>query len=256
MSLAREVRNPLTMIAFFLGASEITAGIAATQASGWTQGLLTIFAVAFPPVVGAAFFFILWNRPYVLYAPADYPEHTSVAKFVEAIASNRAREAAAIDASLKSAVESAVQESSEPSSSPAGAQQDDLVAHALVRAREELVRRSIIVHLGDFATDPETSELRFTPDARSSVADLLNLTYLSIAQFVAPYSYAREWVLEDPATGRTFPEIGTAWARSALKRPYDDRPLEEVGLLPGMQLRVVPVPPPSSKGVPSADSMR
>lgn len=93
------VLNPLWIIALFLGLSETTVGIAAALSSGWVQGLLAVFAVAFPVLVSAVFFFILWQRPEVLYAPGDFPEHVSINTYVDGM---RRRAAAGPDAIKRS----------------------------------------------------------------------------------------------------------------------------------------------------------
>src|SRR5437588_4659160 len=73
--------GPLWIISLFLTLTETVAGIAATQVSGGIQIAFTAFAVALPVLVAAAFFYILWNRPEVLYPP---DEKTSVVQFIKA----------------------------------------------------------------------------------------------------------------------------------------------------------------------------
>jgi len=71
--------TPLGIIAAFLALTEAVAGIAATQVSGEVQVALTTFVISFPILIAIAFFLILWNRPYVFYAPTEYgnvdPKH-------------------------------------------------------------------------------------------------------------------------------------------------------------------------------------
>ncbi|GII67227.1 hypothetical protein Skr01_73120 [Sphaerisporangium krabiense] len=77
--------NPLWIISLFLGTAEVTMGVAASRASGWAQGLFAVFSIAFPVGVAAAFFAILWKKPYVLYAPRDFGGRANVGEFVAAM---------------------------------------------------------------------------------------------------------------------------------------------------------------------------
>lgn len=71
--------TPLWIVAAFLSLTEVTLGFAVTQVMGWIQASLAIFVMIFPLLVAAAFFGILWNRPWVFYAPSEYgnvdPKH-------------------------------------------------------------------------------------------------------------------------------------------------------------------------------------
>jgi hypothetical protein len=67
--------TPLTIIASFLGVAETVTGVVATQVSDGVQIAMTVFVVGFPVLVLAAFFAILWNRPWVFYSPAEYGGH-------------------------------------------------------------------------------------------------------------------------------------------------------------------------------------
>jgi len=64
--------TPLGIVAAFVSLTEAVLGIALTRVSGGPQVALTIFVIAFPLLVATAFFFILWYRAYVFYAPSEY----------------------------------------------------------------------------------------------------------------------------------------------------------------------------------------
>jgi hypothetical protein len=64
--------TPLSIISLFLTLSETVLGIAVSQTAGGVQVALTVFVMTFPVLVAAAFFLILWDRPYVFYAPSEY----------------------------------------------------------------------------------------------------------------------------------------------------------------------------------------
>ena len=64
--------TPLTIVASFLGITEIVLGYVAVQVTGRIQIALTVFVMVFTFTVAAAFFAILWNRPWVFYAPSEF----------------------------------------------------------------------------------------------------------------------------------------------------------------------------------------
>jgi len=59
-------------------------GYAVTKVDGGVQITLTIFVMSFATLVAAAFFVVLWNRPYVFYSPGEYGS-TNPKDFVEAM---------------------------------------------------------------------------------------------------------------------------------------------------------------------------
>jgi hypothetical protein len=71
--------TPLWIVAAFLSLTEVTLGYALTRVEGGIQLALTVFVISFALLVAGAFFLILWNRPYVFYAPSEYgdvdPKH-------------------------------------------------------------------------------------------------------------------------------------------------------------------------------------
>jgi hypothetical protein len=64
--------TPLWIIATFVTFTETVLGYAVTKVAGGVQITLTIFVMLFAVAVAGAFFAILWNRPYVFYAPSEY----------------------------------------------------------------------------------------------------------------------------------------------------------------------------------------
>lgn len=84
--VARSSMTPLWVISLFVSLSEIVAGLAVTRAEGGVQVALTGFVVIFPILVAAAFFAILWKKPYVFYPPTDFGGSTNVSEYVQALA--------------------------------------------------------------------------------------------------------------------------------------------------------------------------
>jgi hypothetical protein len=77
--------NPLWIISIFLGLTEAAAIAASIQSQGWIAGLYAIFSVLFAVAIATAFFWTLWRKPVVLYAPRDFSGHTSITTYVEAM---------------------------------------------------------------------------------------------------------------------------------------------------------------------------
>ncbi len=81
----RSSMTPLWVISLFVSLCEVVAGLAVTQAQGGVQLTLTVFVVVFPMLVAAAFFAILWKKPYVFYPPTEFGAGTKVAEYVQAL---------------------------------------------------------------------------------------------------------------------------------------------------------------------------
>ena len=84
-TIGAKVLTPLGIIASFVSLTEAIAGIAAVQTTGGVQVALIAFVCAFPLMVAAAFFAILWHKPHVLYPPADFGSHQDVTAFALAM---------------------------------------------------------------------------------------------------------------------------------------------------------------------------
>ncbi|MEZ5573813.1 MAG: hypothetical protein R3E64_17635 [Halioglobus sp.] len=72
-----KVNNPLTIIAIFSGLAEALATIALLGLPQELQKIFLFFVMAFPTLIVVLFFFVLYFKNTVLYAPGDYqdPEH-------------------------------------------------------------------------------------------------------------------------------------------------------------------------------------
>ena len=64
--------TPLTIVAAFLGITEIVLGYAIGHVTGGVQVALAVFVMIFTLAVAGAFFAILWYRPWVFYPPSEY----------------------------------------------------------------------------------------------------------------------------------------------------------------------------------------
>jgi hypothetical protein len=64
--------TPLVIVASFLTLTEVVLGYAVTRVTDGVQVALTAFVITYAVFVAVAFFVILWNRPWVFYAPSEY----------------------------------------------------------------------------------------------------------------------------------------------------------------------------------------
>lgn len=72
-----KVSNPLTIIAIFSGLAEVLATVALIQLPLEMQKIFVYFVIAFPTLIVLLFFYVLYFKNTVLYAPDDYqdPNH-------------------------------------------------------------------------------------------------------------------------------------------------------------------------------------
>ncbi|AXR06082.1 FaeA/PapI family transcriptional regulator [Salinimonas sediminis] len=71
-----KVSNPLTIIAIFSGVAETLATVALVQLPLEIQEVFVYFVMAFPAGIVLLFFFVLYFKNNVLYAPSDYDDQS------------------------------------------------------------------------------------------------------------------------------------------------------------------------------------
>lgn len=76
--------TPLWIISLLISLAETVVGLVAAKTSGTVQAVFTAFSIIFPLLIVALFFTVLWNRPWVLYSPGEYPPSVKVGQFVAA----------------------------------------------------------------------------------------------------------------------------------------------------------------------------
>ncbi|WP_132121625.1 hypothetical protein [Actinocrispum wychmicini] len=235
------VLNPLWIISLFLGISETTVGIAATQVTGWIQGLFAVSATAFPLLVSGAFFATLWKKPEVLYAPGDFPEHVPVPEFVHGIHRSVSSSLDEVSSVVRDTLESILPAILAPRVPPDAVQ--DVVGEAVASAQASLESRAIKIDIPRVGASAERVE--WIIDQNMTVSNLLDSLWLThLRELVKPYTYPKQWVLMDRQTGKMFEKV------AQLSLNDDDRLLEEIGIVPGMELAVV------LKGAPSGQNRK
>ena len=71
------IRNPMTVIALFVGLTEAGMGVGLANADKSVQPLLVSFMAAFAGITAIAFFVVLLARPQNFYGPADFRDETN-----------------------------------------------------------------------------------------------------------------------------------------------------------------------------------
>lgn len=239
--------TPLLVISLFLSLSETVLVVAATRTAGWVQAALTVFVITFPVLVAAAFFVILWSRPYVFYPPHEYGQEVDVLRYVEAMQLRPLRERGLYD-SIRQAVSATlssgqiVSELIHAASHVAGARAEDNVSRVLADIGEktlEAIRQGGFLTLDARLITGGMQAVQVPYDKFGTVSGLLDhiwITWLS-GRGVPPFTYGRTWVLRDAGSKWVLRAAGRTWAQQCGRR-LDDRSLESVGIAPGMMLEI------------------
>ncbi len=77
------VKNPLSIIALFAGFTEIGGTVVLPMLEPDIQGKYVWFLMAFPSCLVAVFFFVLYTKYKVLYAPSDYRSDETFKELVQ-----------------------------------------------------------------------------------------------------------------------------------------------------------------------------
>lgn len=90
-SVPKNGMTPLVLISIFLSLTEVVLGVSVTYTIGGVQIALVSFAILFPLLIAAAFFSILWLKPYVFYSPFEYSSADEAETFINAISQDAKR---------------------------------------------------------------------------------------------------------------------------------------------------------------------
>ena len=224
------IMNPLWIISLFLGVSELAVSVAATQSDGWVRSLFATFAVTFPTGVAGLFFAILWKRPFVLYAPGDFPRHIPVSAFVDAMRSSASLNVKMVESMVSSAVEAVLptlQQASLSEGDPAHLT-SSAVEEAAVAVRRAIEENSVYISLRGIDAD-QLGGIAIPVFDSTTVSDLLNQIWFHIADYVPAYSYGHDWELLHAGPNETNQSIVSSPA------PFkpDSRLLVKVGIRKG-----------------------
>ena len=237
--------TPLGIIALFVGLAETVTGLAATQTLGGTQIAFTSFAVGFPLLVGAAFFTVLWARPYVLYPPKEFGSNVDVARYVEAMRQHAVTEQQVLglvrtsiaDAVTSSQALEVIKDAALPTvgSDARTAALEQAAFQLAQQAVERLERATISVDLSPISAGAlGTAILPFDPNEQAYT--FVSAIYFLIDVYVRPFTYAKGWILVDITTGQPFLPQNVDWDEQ--HAIADSRlTVADFGLKPGMRIR-------------------
>jgi hypothetical protein len=232
------VANPLWVISLFLTLTEVTVGVVSTQSDGWVRVLFAAFSVSFPTAIAAIFFFFLWTRPDLLYAPQDFSAQTTVDAYVSAMNSARSGQIKTVETVLRSAISSNIEEFARDDLS--AAERTAAVDAAVEGARRRFEDLAISVRLDevdeDFRSKPALSVL-VDPDG-TTFGDLVSQIDAAMSRYIEPGSYGRLWSIRDDETSKSLPRAPSAVREARL--------LRDLGVMPGARLTVEPLIRPRS----------
>ncbi|EOD70280.1 hypothetical protein [Amycolatopsis vancoresmycina] len=225
------------MISLFLGLSETVVTVVLLQASGWVQGLLTVFATGFPILTAIGFFVLLWCKPEVLYAPADFAAGTTVAEYTEAMTRRTRREVQVAESIIRSAANSLKEDLSKlGADTPAQDVIIDNVANAI---------RNNVVHIEiDNIVPGKNVVAEMLVNETTTVQELLDFTYYSLEDFVDVYTYGISWQLINSRTE----EVIEVAEREHRIIHGDLRPLKDAEILPTDRLVAARIPHSARRG--------
>ena len=140
------VRNPLSVIAIFAGVAEICGAAVLPQLEGEVQAKFMIFVMFFPCALVGLFFYILWFKAKVLYAPADYKDDANY------MAANGLAKYS-VDGKIAGSSENRSLESTEAECSP-----DDLTAGTAAEDQSETGNSEVVTEDNSPRASSETRE--------------------------------------------------------------------------------------------------
>ncbi|AEV85378.1 hypothetical protein ACWT_4358 [Actinoplanes sp. SE50] len=222
--------SPLWIIALFIVLSEVMAGVASIATDGATRIIFAVFAVGFPLIVFAVFSYLLVGHTAKLYAPSQYSVDIDPERF--AVGVNAGGFTQPQVTLIAEAVAQAIEQSE-----PASHGDANVASRAVEVFRQTIFQSSVAVDL-DGIGDGGSDGLVIPVDRGTGVDDFLDQVWFAMRGRFRAFTYGKDWVLVDDENRKEFREAGTAWAQKH-GETRDRRPLSEIGISPGSNLRVV-----------------
>jgi hypothetical protein len=228
-------RNPLGIIALFIvliyGFAALTLGVNAKLELS-ERAPLVWFLVLFPFAVLFLFGWLVSQHHENLYAPSDFRSDESFHKRRE-LAERRLVEITAEQDNLKARIRETILDTSTANGGNSVTWQKiaDQVVADVDRAS------NITVDLSDFL-GASSAVFTYPVAAFESLGDLTNEVYFKISTEVRPFEYGHTWVLRDVETNTVIKTTRMLVNAPPGDPVPDPRPLSEVGILPGVTLKV------------------
>lgn len=234
--------GPLSVIMAFISLSQVVLTVGLLNTTGHIQEVLLWFFVSFPTSIFVLFYLALWFRPVILYGPTEFGDST-IEQFAAATGSPRRADTSAILNQIAEIVDSKMSRLAEAAASrpndPIAAQISESLEEAKTEVLEGIQKEATIEidfspYVGHafakslFAGDGVTVD-KFTDDIWWTITSETDAK-------IPPFTYGKKWIIEDAESGKRFKEIGASY-----RNDLDRRPLAEVGIRPGMKLRILRV---------------
>lgn len=257
--------NPIGVIGGFAGLAEVAIVAAVTRTENGQQWALIVLAAAVFFYVATWFFWILWNRNWVLYPPREYSGEVGVRDYVGAMlrhtdpTANAEMVKSSIADVLKSSefIQAVVQSLPPTGSAPEMEQTREAVTRSLIDAapiaveiyaERNFLNFEFIGAWEQMSPEDRSITLPYTVLGNDAIAMLYLLARIALSasqesdalrmrDFV--FHYGKTWAVRNKATGAPFHELldlVTRYRAGLLPHPVG---LHVVGIQPGMALEVV-----------------
>lgn len=250
ISTQKRVLTPLWIIALFISLTETVLGVGVIQTSGGVQIALTVFVLSFPLLIAGTFFFTLWKKPWVLYAPMEYGTGTDVKDFVREMSGKTPLGELQIYSQIQQSIQDTLASPeviAKLSKVPLRGEYADreivknILSDAAAKA-EENIRQQAFLTIDSRPFESNGGHIWQVPyDRSNTVRSLLNDIFFSLRKGTSSlpaHNYGKVWILRDTTSGRVFTNMGRSWAMKQ-NRENDERKLTQVGIEPGMTLEIV-----------------
>ena len=231
------VLTPLWIVALFVSLTETVVGVAVVHTSGQIQLILTIFATSFPVLVAAAFFWILYTRPFVFYPPTDFRGRTDVKSYVEVM---RGRKGEPQEGAYREALEFALQSRKIIDDLRELRTTDSAMLSSLGGLAEKAASSIEKAYIGvDYSavSGSQSGVVYYKYDAETKGWEFLDIV-ASSASRLNPERYGKDWILRDRRSGATLNQLGGTWRKRGM---YEEEAadLKSLGIGSGMHLEVI-----------------
>jgi hypothetical protein len=233
------VLTPLWIVALFVSLTETVVGVSVVHTSGQIQLILTIFATSFPVLVAAAFFWILYTRPFVFYPPADFRGRTDVKSYVEVMRGGKSEPR---EGAYREALEFALQSRKIIDDLRELRTKDSAMLSSLEGLAEEAassIEQAYIAVDSSAVSDSQSSVVYYKYESETKGWEFLEIIASNVPH-LNPERYGKDWVLRDRESGATLNQFGGAW-RERGKLEEEAADLKSLGISSGTQLEVIMV---------------
>ena len=240
LSRRKLANSPLAVISLFFGSVELCLAYSSGVSSGFIQIALLAFMALFATGIAATFFVFLWNRNWVFYPPSEFLD-VPVQDYVNAMRDNGTRIKNIAADSVSRAFEDETLLRKLDLTKMREEQREGAVKDIVDELRTKAIQ---YVEKRVLRVDARPLKGRNAPqwdepyDPEMPVHRLLDRIWFQL-QPMAPNPYGAIWLLRDVPSGHVFDDIGTAWAKK-VGAQRDERFVQDVGIIGGMTLEVVP----------------